>query len=429
MMSAMPETQHSQAQRHQLQGWPATQKRPGWWKQKLQESAQKMQLEMLLLFLGKIAVDTWMYTEARQRTFLRSCCFLLSGRRRQNSQTEDGVSQSRTRHMHCVQKGQARKDGAIEGATQEPTADSSWLQLKHSCHVLSATEVGCINESSVSLASLARICAVHSFMMPPCMLYHSTTLWHPCDTLWHAQEANAEDCQQRCQCLEGCDFFTFWTDGQCHVQTKDSMPFSDTAATKTQIDPVDFLWVPMRGHLRRSPGSLWSSLLRTRCQGGLAAFHRFAASEATARRICTLGRNKILNTRETSNDLHLVPLTCLGFPTQVGPKVYVYQLPGRFRNWGQETIRRARFKQVFRSVKLWCFFSSSDMQETSCGWEPDCIFGGPPVRVHGVDIWASSQLLCCRSHQCMPAFKRFQDAFFFAECCVAFLVLLLLIDL
>lgn len=84
-----------------------------------------MQLEMLLLFLGKIAVDTWMYTEARQRTFLRSCCFLLSGRRRQNSQTEDGVSQSRTRHMHCVQKGQARKDGAIEGATQEPTADSS----------------------------------------------------------------------------------------------------------------------------------------------------------------------------------------------------------------------------------------------------------------------------------------------------------------
>lgn len=152
----------------------------------------------------------------------------------------DGVSQSRTRHMHCVQKGQARKDGAIEGATQE---------------------------------------------------------------------ANAEDCQQRCRCLEGCDFFTFWTDGQCHVQTKDSMPFSA---------PLAVSGPPSCEHDAREdlPPSI---------------------------------------------DLPQVKPQPDGF---VGPKVYVYQLPGRFRNWGQET---------------------------SCGWEPDCIFGGPPVRVHGVDIWASSQ--------------------------------------
>ena len=52
-------------------------------------------------------------------------------------------------------------------------------------------------------------------------------------------------------------------------------------------------------------------------------------------------------------------------PSQVGPKVYLYDLPPRFQNWGHGP---------------------------EC-WSADCVFGGPPVKVQGVEIWGSSQLL------------------------------------
>lgn len=49
----------------------------------------------------------------------------------------------------------------------------------------------------------------------------------------------------------------------------------------------------------------------------------------------------------------------------VGPRVYVYDLPSRFRNAGQRDT----------------------------AWTPDAVFGGPPELVQGVEIWASAQRL------------------------------------
>ncbi|CAE7024247.1 Ank3 [Symbiodinium sp. KB8] len=46
-----------------------------------------------------------------------------------------------------------------------------------------------------------------------------------------------------------------------------------------------------------------------------------------------------------------------------GPKVYVYELPERFRNGGKDPT---------------CFTA-------------DCVFGGPPMMVQGVEIWSSNQ--------------------------------------
>eukprot|EP00439_Symbiodinium_sp_Y106_P043455 s2787_g5.t1 len=46
-----------------------------------------------------------------------------------------------------------------------------------------------------------------------------------------------------------------------------------------------------------------------------------------------------------------------------GPTVYVYELPERFRNGGKEPT---------------CFTA-------------DCVFGGPPMMVQGVEIWSSNQ--------------------------------------
>ena len=46
-----------------------------------------------------------------------------------------------------------------------------------------------------------------------------------------------------------------------------------------------------------------------------------------------------------------------------GPWVYVYNISDKFRNDGQDDV---------------------------C-WTENCVFGGPPVQVHGVDIWSSHQ--------------------------------------
>ena len=50
-------------------------------------------------------------------------------------------------------------------------------------------------------------------------------------------------------------------------------------------------------------------------------------------------------------------------PVAPGPLLYVYELPERFRNGGKDP---------------------------DC-WTEDCIFGGPPEIVHGIEIWSSSQ--------------------------------------
>jgi len=147
-----------------------------------------------------------------------------------------------------------------------------------------------------------------------CVESNSARGGHEVDTA--SKESSWKQCQERCQCTYGCQFFTYWPDGNCHVQTKSARRFKANGA-KTGMavcgaptfaaPPVAVMQDLQRGPALRAEG-LWE-------------------------------------------------------PGTHSPRVYVYELPRRFRNGGSLPE---------------CFSAS-------------CVFGGPPEKVFGVDIWSSNQ--------------------------------------
>ncbi|CAJ1377549.1 unnamed protein product [Effrenium voratum] len=136
------------------------------------------------------------------------------------------------------------------------------------------------------------------------------------------KEESYAACQKRCQCLEGCEFFTFWKNGNCHAQSESSTPFRNNDAVSGPA---------------------------------FCAARPAAAAAAAPVDLPKVMAEKDGHASRAFSDLDL--------RAEVGPKLYVYELPERFRNWGEDA---------------------------RC-WTADCVFGGPPVNVHGVDIWASNQ--------------------------------------
>ncbi|OLQ01730.1 Ankyrin-3 [Symbiodinium microadriaticum] len=107
---------------------------------------------------------------------------------------------------------------------------------------------------------------------------------------------------------EHCSFFTYWKDGNCYAQT-------DKA---TEMRAIDVISGP-----------------------------------------AYCGKKESL-LPERAPDLPKLQTVADGHE---GPKVYVYELPERFRNGGKDPT---------------CFTA-------------DCVFGGPPMMVQGVEIWSSNQ--------------------------------------
>ncbi|CAE7221099.1 GT11 [Symbiodinium natans] len=128
--------------------------------------------------------------------------------------------------------------------------------------------------------------------------------------LQHSKESSALACQKQCQCTEHCTAFTYWQNGDCHAQT-------DKAPRMRALEAVT--------GPAFCPGAPAGALLPERAPD--------------------------LPKMQTAPDRY------------EGPKVYVYELPERFRNGGKDSA---------------CF-------------TVDCVFGGPPMVVQGVEIWASNQ--------------------------------------
>eukprot|EP00440_Ansanella_granifera_P045724 gb/GFBE01049531.1/.p1 GENE.gb/GFBE01049531.1/~~gb/GFBE01049531.1/.p1 ORF type:complete len:696 (+),score=118.26 gb/GFBE01049531.1/:1-2088(+) len=125
-----------------------------------------------------------------------------------------------------------------------------------------------------------------------------------------SKEKTYKACRKRCLCLDGCHYWTYWTDGNCHV-------FDNRATSFPALDATS------------GPASC--------------------------------------NKRARKEDLVIPPDIPRAAPAPsiqaTMPKVYVYELPDKFRNYG----RTPDCKSV------------------------DCVFGGPPESVLGVDIWSSNQ--------------------------------------
>eukprot|EP00931_Biecheleriopsis_adriatica_P053325 TRINITY_DN31198_c0_g1_i2.p1 TRINITY_DN31198_c0_g1~~TRINITY_DN31198_c0_g1_i2.p1 ORF type:complete len:469 (+),score=79.19 TRINITY_DN31198_c0_g1_i2:115-1521(+) len=126
-----------------------------------------------------------------------------------------------------------------------------------------------------------------------------------------SQENSAKACRKRCYCIQDCAFFTYWSNGHCHVQASSARSggFSnnDASTGPASCVPRDLPEIPpMPAFLNVEPDASIQDTM---------------------------------------------------------PRVYIYELEEKFRNGGKDS---------------------------DC-WTADCVFGGPPENVHGVEIWSSNQ--------------------------------------